>query len=156
MCAGVATRKCSLKIAAPSYFYMQRDITHNFSGVLEKCLWGSLFLFLVMLQGNKLLLYWKDIVLQLFFKFFMSIFSNFLGVPVFWHTLLNGYFQCVANAQAMKVVWKFVLRKAVYCFVFWGNPFCTTFYFDVLKPGIAPLMVKIILNILFLFLLNFH
>ena len=29
---------------------------------------------------------------------------NLLGVAVFWRTLLNGYFQSVANAQAEKVV----------------------------------------------------
>ena len=118
LCVEVATWKCSLKIATPSYFYMQRDISHNFSGVLEKCLWGSLFLFLVTLQANKLRLCWKDIISQLFFKYFVSIFSNFLGVAVFKRALLNGYFQCVANAQNKKDVWKFVLRKGAYFVLF--------------------------------------
>ena len=55
--------------------------------------------------------------------------------------------------------WKICVKEGtIFCFVFvfWGCPFCTTFYFDFLKLGIAPLMLKIILlNILFLFLFNF-
>ena len=72
-----------------------------------------------------------------FFKDFVSIFSNFLGVLVFWGPLLNSCFQSVANAQAINVVWKFVLRKKTFvCFCFLG-------------------MIKTILNILFLFRFNF-
>ena len=128
---------------------MQGDITHNFSGILEKCLWRSLFLFLVKLQANKLHLCWKDIILKSFFKYFVSTFSNFLGVAVFWRTILNGYCQsyqkiCVKEGNIFNFV-----------FVFWGNPFCTMFYFGFLKLSIALLMLKIILNILFLFLFNF-
>ena len=94
---------------------MQGDITHNFSGILEKYLWGSLFLILVKLQANKPHLCWKDIVLQSFLKYFVSTFSNFLGVAVFWRTLLNGYCQsyqkiCVKEGNIFYFV-----------FVFWGN-----------------------------------
>ena len=87
----------------------------------------------------------KIFVIQLLSKDFVSTFSNFLGVPVYLgHTLLNGCFKDVANAQAKNVVWKFVLRKATY--------FCLSLF---VKLGIAPLMPKIILNILLLFLFNF-
>ena len=98
----------------------------------------------------------KIFVIQLFF---VNAFLNFLGVPVFLgQTLLNSCFHCVANAQ-VKDVRKFVLRKATYfClfFFFWRNLFCTTFYFNSVKLVIAPLMLKIILKILFLFLFNFR
>ena len=43
----------------------------------------------------------------------------------------------------------------LFVFVFWENLFCTTFYFDFLKFGIAPLMLKTILNTLFSFVFNF-
>ena len=45
-------------------------------------------------------------------KEFFSTFSNFLGVPVcLRHTILNGCFQDVANAQDKNIVRKFLLRK---------------------------------------------
>ena len=42
----------------------------------------------------------------------------------------------------------------LFAFIFLGNLFCTKYHFDFLKLGMAPLILKIILINLFLFLLN--
>ena len=110
---------------------------------------------LVKFQDTKLSLCWKDIILQLFFKCFISIFSNFLRVPVFLeHTsewLLPVCGKCTSQESCVKI---YVKESSLFLvvFVFLGDPFCTTFYFQFLKLRIAPSMLKIILNILFLFL----
>ena len=78
-------------------------------------LW-CLFLFLLFIP------FFSYIVLQLFLKYFVSTFSNFLGVPVFCQTLLNGYFQCVANAQKKlceNLCWG--RQHILFCFCFLGK-----------------------------------
>ena len=120
----LVTWRCSLNIAAPSYFYIQREKTHNFSVVL-KIVCGEFvaLLFLLICTPTNHVFAEKIFVIQLFFKDSVSTFLNFLRAPVYFgNTLLNGCFQDVANAQAKNVVWKFALRKATYfCFCFLGK-----------------------------------
>ena len=108
-----ATRRCSLKIAGPSCFYIQREKTHNFSGVLNivcgKICFSSFF---VNLQTNKPSLCWKDIGNKVIFQGFCEYTSKPIGsTSLFGDTLLSGCFQDAANAQDKNVVWKFVQRK---------------------------------------------
>ena len=118
-------------------------------------------LFLLICRPTNRVFAEKIFVIQLFFKDFVSIFLNFLGLLVYLgHTPLNGCFQDVANAKAKKVVLKFVLRKATYfcLFLFFREIFFAPhflFIFDFVKLGIAPLILKIIINILLLSLFNF-
>ena len=73
------------------------------------------------------------------FQVFCEYIFNLLGVVVFWRTLLNGYFQSVADAQTKKVVWKSVLRKVAYfvLFLFFGKSILHYVSFWFLKLGIA-------------------
>ena len=122
-------------------------------------------LFLLICRPTNCVCAEKIFVIQLFFKEFVSSFLNFLGVLVYLGpTLLNGCFQDVANAQTKSLVWKFVQRKATYFCLFLGKSFLhhvffffsfLFFFFDFVKLGISPLLLKIILNILLLFLFNF-
>ena len=148
--------KCSLKIAAPSYFYMQRDITHKFSGVLEKCLWESLFL-VSKIAGQQtaslLKRYCFTVIFQVFYEYIFKLFRNtcFLAHTSEWLLPVCG--KCTSQERCVKICVK-EGSTFLFVFVFWGSPFCTTFYFNFLKLGIAPLMLKIIYNILLLFLFN--
>ena len=55
---------------------------------------------------------------------------------------------CTSQESCVKI---YVKESSLFLvvFAFLGNPFCTTFYFEFLKLRIAPLMLKIILNIFF-------
>ena len=119
---------------------MKIIITCNFNGVLENCL-------CLAGQQTEILLkrYCFTVIFQVFYEYFCCFFTS------------NGYFhllQCTKQGSCVKIC---VEEGSIFCFVFGflGNPFCTTFYFDFLKLVMAPLMFKIILNVLLLFLFNF-
>ena len=64
-----ATWRCSLKIVAPSCFYIQTEKIHNFSGVLDIVCGNICFSsFFVNLQANKTSLCWKDIGNKVIFQ----------------------------------------------------------------------------------------
>ena len=64
----------------------------------------SPFFFLLICRPINHVFVEKIFVIQLFFKDFVTRFLNFLGVPIYLgHTLLNGSFQYVANAQDKNV-----------------------------------------------------
>ena len=87
---------------------------------------------------------------QYIFKYFGS--SCFLVHTSEWLLPVCG--KCTSQESCVKIC---VKEGSIFCFVFvfWGYSFCTTFYCDFLKLGIAPLMLKILLNIFFIFLFRF-
>ena len=130
----VVTWRFSLKIAAPSYFHVQREKTHNFSGVLKNVCGGVCFSsFFVNLQANKPCLCWKDICYTVIFQGFCEyIFKLFGSTCLFgahcseW--LLPGCGKCTGQERCVKICAK-EGNIFLFAFVFWGKLFCTTFFF---------------------------
>ena len=88
------------------------------------------------------------------FQVFCGYIFKYFGSSCFYiHTsewLLPVCGKCTSQESCVKI---HVKESSIFCFVFvfWGYSLYTTFYFDFLKLGIAPLMLKIILNIFFCF-----
>ena len=98
--------------------------------------------------------YCFTVIFQVFCEYIFKVFGNscFLAHTSEWLLPVCG--KCTSQKSCVEI---YVEEGSIFffVFVFWGNPFCTTFYFDYLKLGRTPFMLKIILNILFLFLFNF-
>ena len=75
----------------------------------------------------------KISVLQLFFKGFVSTFSNFFGVPVFSGTFAEWFLPECDNCTGQEPPVKICLKDgkvSLFVWVFMGHSFYTTLYFD--------------------------
>ena len=148
--------RCSLKIAAPRCFYIHREKTHNFSGVLN-IVCGELCSssFLVNLQANKPNLCWKDIGNMVIFQGFCEyIFKLFGSTSLFgahssaW--LLPGCVKCTGQEHCVKLCTKEILEEKIISFIvvllcvwevifIWGN-FTSCFFYNLMINGYMPLI----------------
>ena len=99
--------------------------------------------------------YYFTVIFQVFCEYIFKLFGSSCFVAYTSEWLLPVCGKCTSQESCVKIHAK---EGSIFCFVFvfWGYPFCMTFYFDFLKLSIAPVMLKIILlNIFFLFLFNF-
>ena len=92
--------------------------------------------------------YYTAVIFQVFYKYIFKLFGStcFLEHTSEWLLPVCG--KCTSQESCVKI---YVKESSLFLdvFAFLGNPFCTTFYFEFLKLRIAPLMLKIILNIFF-------
>ena len=118
-----ATRRCSLKIAGPSCFYIQREKTHNFSGVLNivcgKICFSSFF---VNLQTNKPSLCWKDIGNKVIFQGFCEYNFKPVGSTSLFgaHSskwLLPGCGKCTGQERCVKICAKEITEEKIGLFI---------------------------------------
>ena len=142
-----ATWRCSLKIAAPSCFYIQREKTHNFSGVLnvvfEEICFSSFF---VNLKTKKPSLCWKGISNKVIFQGFCEHTFKLLGSTSIFEAhsserLLPGCDKFPGQERCVKICAKEITEEKVGLFIVvvllvpwvifnWGS-FASCFFFSI-------------------------
>ena len=118
-----STWSCSLKIAAPSCFYIQREKTHKFRGVLNVVCGEICFSsFFINLQANKLNLCWKDIDHKVIFQGFceytfkpIGSTSLFGAHPSEW--LFPGCGKCTGQERCVKICAKEITEEKIGLFL---------------------------------------